>query len=383
MKQYRNTQAVIHLDNLRHNVRWLRQSLGAVFFCPMVKANGYGHGDAEISRCLQAEGVSHFGVGLVEEAWLLRKAGITKEILVFGIFEKNAIEEVVQNHLTPVVGSWDELKMLGDSLPQGHKVHLKFDTGMHRLGLPIGEVRKVREFVDQKKITVGGILTHLHSAEDAGSFEGQSFQQLKKFQEAELAFQDLNPASHTLNSAGALHFIRHQGQALPHGISNRQGVRPGLAVYGVSPLAEAHPLKPAMSIRSQVVRYHLVKSGDSVSYGHTWKCQRDSVVAVVPIGYADGYHRKLSNSGVALFRGRNVFVVGNVCMDYIMLDITDTLKGETVDSLKPEDVTLFGIDQQGRHLSVVDLAQRAGTISWELLTSVGERVPRVVEGVPA
>jgi alanine racemase len=157
-------------------------------------------------------------------------------------------------------------------------------------------------------------------------------------------------------------------------------VRPGLAIYGLSPIANPSLfLKPVMSLRSETVKYHFVRQGEGVSYNHTWKADRDSIVAVIPIGYADGYHRLLSNKAHVLFRGQRVPLVGNVCMDYVMVDLTNVIKNEVADSMKPEAVTLFGQDEMGNEISAAELAQKAQTIAWEILTSVGERVPREVE----
>lgn len=381
--RFRSTRAVIHLEHLAHNLKELRSSLGSAnaFFCPMVKANGYGHGDVEISKKLQTEGVQTLGVGLIEEGILLREMGIHCELIFFGTCDEKGAKAVVHHRLVPVLSTWDQLKAMESAVSGSYPVHVKFDTGMHRLGFSMNDVAKISQYFESSsKLKLKGILTHLHTGEDAFDLNGSSFEQLKKFQQVERTFQYLKPVSHTLNSAGMLNFLKHQGSTLPHGISNIQGVRPGLAIYGLSPVETKLNLKPVMSLRSETVKYHFIKEGDGVSYNHTWKAPKDSVIAVIPIGYADGYHRLLSNRGEALFRGKRVPLVGNVCMDYLMLDITRTLKSQEIaESLKPEPVTLFGHDENGNSLSAIELAGKAQTISWEILTSVGERVPREVE----
>jgi alanine racemase len=381
--RFRSTRAVIHLDHLAHNVSELRRSLGSpsIFFCPMVKANGYGHGDVEIAKKLVAEGVEHLGVGLIEEGILLREMGVKGDLIFFGTFDESGAKAVVEYSLTPVLSTWDQLKALESTVRTIYPVHVKFDTGMHRLGFSMNDVAKLSQYFQaSNKLQLKGILTHLHTGEDADNIDGTSFEQLRKFQQVERTFQYLKPVSHTLNSAGMLNFLKHQGRTLPHGISTGQGVRPGLAIYGLAPVETDLKLKPVMSLRSETVKYHLIKAGDGVSYNHTWKASQDSVIAVVPMGYADGYHRLLSNRGEVLFRGQRAPVVGNVCMDYFMINITPILKSqEVVESLKPESVTLFGSDETGKELSAFEVAKKAQTISWEILTSVGERVPREVE----
>ena len=382
--RFRATRAVIHLDHLAHNVRELKKAMGTSprFFCPMVKANGYGHGDIEISRQLEKEGVQTLGVGLIEEGILLRENGIQSDLLVFGVFDERGAKAVIQHRLIPVLSTLDQLAAFESVAPAGYPVHVKFDTGMRRLGFHMQFLDRVaNHFANVSKLKVKGILTHLHTGEDANRTDGSSFEQLRIFQEVEKAFRVHQPVSHTLNSAGMLNFISHEGKALPHGISPNQGVRPGLAVYGVSPLSPSPvKLKPVMSLKSETMKYHYARKGEGVSYNHTWKADKDSVIAVIPMGYADGYHRLLSNKASILFRGQRVPVVGNVCMDYFMVNITATLHGnETLETLKEEPVTLFGFDGHGNEISVGELAQKAQTIPWEILTSVGERVPREIE----
>lgn len=379
--RFRPTRAVIQLDHLAHNIQALKKAMGVSqrFFCPMVKANGYGHGDIEISKRLEQEGVQVLGVGLIEEGLLLREMGVRADLLFFGICDEKGARTVVENRMTPVLSTWDQVRAFETQAPAGYPVHIKFDTGMHRLGFAMSELSELAGwFSHSSKMKVQGVLTHLHTGEDAFDTEGSSFEQLKLFREVEKAFP--KAISHTLNSAGLMNFLSHQGKALPHGISPEQGVRPGLAVYGLSPVkSPGLNLKPVMNLRSETVKYHFIRQGDGVSYNRTWKAGRDSVIAVIPIGYADGYHRLLSNRAEVLFRGQRVPLVGNVCMDYLMIDITAALKNEVADSLRPEAVTLFGQDEAGNEISAAELAQKAQTIPWEILTSVGERVPREIE----
>ncbi|MFN7453136.1 MAG: alanine racemase [Pseudobdellovibrionaceae bacterium] len=364
---------MIHLDHLAHNAHLLRKLSGEKnFFCPMVKANGYGHGDVEVALRLEAEGIEHLGVGLIEEGILLRQAGVHCKILVYGTFEMDGADAVLKYQLTPVISLWEQIHALEKAVEAPVDVHLKFDTGMNRLGFRLDQADLLLEYFSKSKVLrLKGLLTHLHTGEDAHDPQGSSQHQLKLFTEVEKKFSGFHPLVHALNSA-ALLGLSQQGPV-------KYGARPGLAIYGVSPFAEDFQLKPVMSLRSQVVRYHKVKAGQSVSYSATWKAQRDSLIGVVPIGYADGYHRLLSNRAKVLVAGQKVPQVGNVCMDYLMVDLTD-ISHLHLDS-GPEEVTLFGHDGNGNSISARELAEKAQTIPWEILTSVGERVPRVTEGL--
>lgn len=392
--QYRRTAAWINLSHLENNLRELKKRIApGTFFCPMVKANAYGHGDVVISLKLEQLGVKTLGVGLIEEGLLLRRAGCRSQILFFGIFDEHGVEPLLQAHLTPVLSTWEQIHCLEKKVKSPTAVHVKFDTGMHRLGFSMQDLEKLQTHFEKSLLKVEGVLTHLHSAEGLNPKEGAALEQLRRFAKVEKAFAKTKPVAHSLNSAGLIHFAKYPASEWPEGLSPHQGVRPGLAIYGISPVAEAGEvsgskeeskaspliLKPVMSLRSEIVRTHHLQAGDSVSYGAHWTAKRESLVGVVPMGYADGYHRLLSNRGQVLFRGQMVPVIGNVCMDYIMIDVTDVAKNETAESLNHESVTLFGEDEAGRALSAEKLAEAAQTISWEILTSVGERVPRVIE----
>lgn len=380
MTRYRGTRAVIDLESLAHNIQQLRGALQKPeqFFCPMVKANAYGHGDIFISQKIEELGVKYLGVGLIEEGILLREAGIKAHILFFGINDHSGVGAIILHKLIPVISDWEQLKSFESLAPQNYPVHLKFDTGMHRLGFAITELTKLKaHFSGSSKLKLSGILTHLHTGEDAHSFTGTSFEQLKLFKKVEDNFQSFNPISHAMNSAGFLNFVKHKVDSLPAEVSKLQGVRPGLAIYGISPVKDSPlNLKPVMSLRSDIIKYHYVRKGEGVSYNQTWKAAKDSVIGVVPIGYADGYHRGLSNKAELIFRNQKVPLVGNVCMDYLMIDITGALGNDSIENLSHEEVTLFGASPSGLEIPAAELAQKSQTIVWEILTSVGVRVPR-------
>lgn len=371
MNQHRSTSAYVNLNNLKHNFLYAQSILGDNFLCPMVKANAYGHGDVEVSRALESVGAKILGVGLVEEGEILRLNGIVSEILVFGSFDSKDLKSVMGHKLSAVVSSWDQLKMLDQDLTSSLNVHIKFDTGMHRLGFATKDAPSIVERLKSNKhFHVKGVLTHLLRSDDLLDPSGYSQRQLSEFESVRRAFDIFNPVYHAYNSGGIL--LSHQYR------QKNYGGRPGLLIYGVSPFGVSDAnLKPVMTLKSKTVRYHLIKKGDSVSYNATWIASRESVIAVVPIGYADGYHRILSNRMDVLFEGHRCPVVGNVCMDYLMVDVTDVIGHKPVDGLGPKEVTLFGMDSKGNYLSSVELARAGQTIAWEVLTSVGERVPRI------
>lgn len=378
-QQHRPSTAFINLQSLANNFHALKSLVGNNFFCPMIKADAYGHGDVEVARRLEKEKAQMLGVALVEEGAKLRDNGVKTGLLHVGVFDTvAAAKSIVDYKLTPALSTWDQISLLEQTLQNPIKVHVKFDTGMHRLGFAMSDAGKVFEKLKgHNKIQVEGVMTHLHSGEDADDVGGTAFDQLKKFQTVIEMFKPMNPIPHALNSSGLLNFAKHKNSSLPNGISSIQAARPGLALYGVSPI-ENPPvrLEHVMSLRTKTARYLEVKAGESVSYGAAWQAPADSVIAVVPMGYADGYHRILSNHGEVLFRGKKAAVVGIVCMDYFMINVTPFLKSEPANSLKAEEVTVFGYDSSGNLLETASVASKARTVPWEMLTSVSSRVPR-------
>jgi alanine racemase len=380
---HRPTVAEIRLANLESNGRLLQKiSSPTAFFCPMVKANAYGHGDLAVSRAMVRGGVNALGVALIEEGIQLRENRIVKpEILVFYPYlAKDVVDIFKRQRLTPVVSSWESLRALGDCAME---VHLKFNTGMNRVGFSISESQRVTNYLKRrKKLRAVGVCTHLLSGEDFGERESRSAEQSKQFAHLVETFSNSNQPikAHIFNS-GAL-VARHC-----MGLKDKSdwGARPGIALYGVKPVIESKDLnvqnkwqkialKPVMQVRSQVVQVQAVKKGETVSYDGTFVAPRDSQIGVVPIGYADGYLRAFSNKGYMLCRGQPVPVVGTVCMDFTMIDLTDVARSKK--RLVGEEVVILG--QQGREwISAEDLAIIAKTNSYEILTGFSSRVPRV------
>lgn len=384
MEMYRRTFAEINLDHIAHNFEAIQRAFPAAgFLCPMVKANAYGHGDVAVALCLEKAGAKHLGVCLIEEGLLLRRGGVKANILVFRGFDREGAEKMLQHDLTPVVSSWDQLEAIQSVAVKPVQIHLKFDTGMNRLGFGVEEAQTLFEACWQNpKIRVQGLLTHLFNGEDAHDAAGDSARQLASLEKVVAVFKSLNPVVHSLNTAGILNSLLVVDQN-NHPLHRRAwGLRPGLMIYGYNPLAAPGvlSLKPAMNLKSVASTYRQLRAGDGVSYGGTWKAKKDSVIAVVPIGYADGYHRILSNKSQVLFSGKRVPVVGNICMDFLMVDVTEVVQNKNLADFKDQEIILFGQDAEGQVLSPEELAKQAQTITWEILTSVGERVPRVYTG---
>ena len=398
---HRRTYAEVDTERIKANFGLLRGMSRSPFFCPMVKANAYGHGDIEVARALRDAGARYLGVGLIEEGIHLRHAGDKGTILLMGIFEERSARAVLNFELTPVLSAWHELESLlheihrrslspsqgsPNSLPL--KVHLKFNTGMNRLGFEVEEAPQLRAWFDQQKagvFEVEGICTHLLRGEDFNFSGGESELQLARFATSLKAFSDLPILVHALNSSAVAAYEELAWERALHGAGLAApghwplGMRPGIAIYGIAPSgAEANhkllALQPCLSLKSEIVLLHRVPKGGRVSYGPSWVTARDSVIGVVPVGYGDGYFRALSNKSSVLCKGRRVRICGTICMDYFMVDLTDLSSSDGV--AIGEEVVLIG-EQQGERIRAQELADFIGTIPYEILTNITERVPRV------
>lgn len=398
MEMFRRTYADINLENLIFNWNQIKKiAADDRFICPMVKANAYGHGDVQIGKTLEKEGANVLGVCLIEEGLLLRASGIKTDILVFRGFDKRGAEKIMEYQLTPVVSTWQQIQHLEAVADEPMKIHLKFNTGMSRLGFAPSEAEKLRQyFINSKKLKLKAILTHFTSGEDAASALGQSAQQTQVFSQIFDHFKDMDVYAHLLNTGGIAALSQLQsdkqggskaGSQIEHPnallLKHNWGFRPGLMLYGYTGNESLGPVefRPVMSLKSVVNNIRRLEVGDSVSYGSTWVAQRPSYIAVVPIGYADGIHRLVSNRGYALLNGERVPIVGRVCMDFLMLDATDIVNKTTPEQWVEEEVTLFGYDEKNNFLSATEQALHTNTIVWETLTSVSERVPRHFRGL--
>jgi alanine racemase len=366
-QQYRPTLVKIHLGHIQRNFELFKSIPSAQYFmCPMVKANAYGHDDIHVSEALKEVGCTTFGVGLVEEGIRLRTSGLTHDsVLVFGFSGREAVEEMSRHLLTPVVSDWEQLESIKAFSKGSSAIHLKFNSGMNRLGFSLSDLQKLETFFkDNRAIKVVGCGTHLMTSEDLNSDAGESAQQMSLF--AEIVKNPLfrGCALHAFNTSGAVHLQQHPHLAQKH----PYGLRIGLGIYGYASVHSdfSRKLYPAMSFLSRIVTVQKVKKNGRVSYGGTWAAKKDSIIGVVPAGYADGIPTQLSNCGTVLVGQFKAPIVGRVCMDYTLIDVT-----EIPDALHSE-VEFFGVNH-----SAETVAEHAKTITYDILTRISERVPRV------
>lgn len=375
----RPTRAEVNLANLRHNLRVLERAITDMTPTPpqiwgVLKADAYGHGAPAVARTLERAGVAGICVALLEEAVELREAGIRIPILVMGGYygpRRDGLEEIVARQLLPVVYDAAHIERLATMARfEGWGrvgVHVKVDTGMGRLGAGPAELPEVLSALARfPEVQMDGLMTHLACA-DADDLEDTA-DQLARFAEMERQTRaaGLSPrVRHAANSAAMLRMPA----------SRLDMVRPGLALFGLEPRAGVAPdLRPVMRVRSEIVALRTVEVGQRIGYGHTWEATRRSVVATVPMGYADGLSRSLSNRGSALVRGARAPIAGAVSMDLTMIDVTDVPGAQVGD-----EVVFLGTQEGplGREtITAAEIAELSGTIPWEVLTSISRRVPR-------
>ena len=366
----RPTACYVDLDALRWNFRQVREKIGpGVRVLSVVKADAYGHGAREVARALAAAGSESFGVATLEEGVELRAAGIRSPILVLAGVYPEQLGEFIQHRLTPAICETEAFKQLEkEARRRGVTLnfHLKVDTGMGRIGLPSAEVERwLPEMGQIESLKLEGLFSHFSHAESVEGSYTQS--QLKAFQSVlkRLRSAGYNPPwVHLANSAAVI--------TLPS--AHFTMVRPGLMLYGAYPspvMASQVALKPVLSWRTRVLQLKRVPEGSSISYGQIFVTQRESSIATLPVGYADGYPRLLSNRGEVLIRGQRAPVAGRICMDLTMVDVTDIRGVEQGD-----EVVLLGAQGKAA-ISADEMARWAETISYEIFTSISDRVPRI------
>ncbi|HEX9742973.1 MAG TPA: alanine racemase [Nitrospiraceae bacterium] len=364
------TVATVDLGALAHNLDQVRRRLDSTCqVIAVVKADAYGHGAVPVARTLESLAVSRFGVATLDEGIALREAGIRSSILLMGALFPEQFSGVVAHDLTPVLYeqalSEEFAKHLaGRSTP--YPIHLKIETGMGRLGLEPEEVAALLQSpAFRGPLKAEGLMTHLADSDNADP--AYTTTQLERFraviryvQTEKLAL----PLIHTANSAAIL----------GHPEARFTAVRPGIMLYGyhtATHLSPAPELRPVLSLTTRVVQVRKLKAGESTSYGRTYMVRRPSRIAVLPLGYADGYSRSLSNKGEVLINGKRASVVGRVCMDMSMVDVTD-VPGVSAGT----EVTVIG-RQEDQQITAADLAAWQGTIAYEVLCKIGNRVTRI------
>ncbi len=363
------TCCVVDLSALRANLRTVRRLVGpGVEVLAVVKADAYGHGDIETARALCAEGVGRLGVATVAEGARLREAGIDAAILVLGGLYPDDAAALVRYSLDPVVASLGLLRHLdavGDEHGAEIPCHLKLDTGMGRLGLLPDAVEEwLPELDGLKAVRLQGVMSHFARAEEpeSQSCRGQLRAFRRTLKRIRVAGHDV-PLVHMANSAAVM--------GLPE--AHFDMVRPGGMLYGIyshPPLAERVRLAPALTWKTRVLQLKTLPKHSPISYGGTFVTCRESTIATVPVGYADGYKRSLSNKAAVLIRGRRAPVVGRVTMDLTMADVT------AIEGVQPGDEVVLLGTQGGETISAEEMAGWADTISYEIVTSIGRGVPR-------
>lgn len=367
-KAARPVWAEISLPALRHNVRQVQGLLGpATELMAVVKANAYGHGMEPIAQALTAAGVSRFGVASLEEALRLRAAGITGDILVMGYSDPSVSEDLIAHSILQTVGRTEQIWGLREAarkvgLPA--RVHVKVDTGMTRLGAPVSAAQEVLyEAMAHPEVTCRGIFTHFHSADVPAQLptiaQWHEFERLLKPMHKILA----NITIHAANTAALINYPEtHAGM-----------VRIGIALYGGYPSHEVPhtlDLKPVLALKTKVVDVKRIGPGTGVGYGHRHVADESEMIALLPIGYADGYVSRLSNRAMVLIRGKKCPVVGQVSMDFTAVRIPDW----TTVSVGDEAVLLGS--QEGAHITLDELASWAGMVPYEPLSLLGPRIAR-------
>jgi alanine racemase len=373
VRSQRPTILEIDLNALRHNYHALRRSAGKAKMMVVVKADAYGHGAAAVARALAAEGCGHFGVATISEASELRDAGIRGRIYLLGGFFPEQADEIVALDLTPFIFDLSAVEPLDraarDAGRRDFPVHLKIDTGATRLGVLPGELsRAIEEIRGAESLRLEGACTLFANAGDPSSPITDA--QLRVFNDALATMRAAGMPPQIIHAANSAALVLRED-------SHFTLVRPGLAMYGLPPVQavrEKIDLVPLMTFKTRLMQLKRVPAGTGVSYGHTFVTPRESVIGVLPVGYADGYRRGLQHGGEVLVRGHRAPVIGAVCMDLTMVDLTDVAGAAVGD-----EVILWGRSGDDT-ISVNDVARIAQTISYEMLCTVGRRVPRVYRG---
>ena len=358
----------VDLNCLAHNLTQIRKHTGTSKVMAVVKADAYGHGLIETAKLYQKLRVDWLAVALPQEGLEMRKAGITVPILVFGGLLREQIKELIEWNLDLTVSSLENLSWteeIAQQMDSHARVHLKIDTGMGRIGTSGSETEHfIKKALSCQNLEIIGIYSHLACADDPES--PMTLEQLKRYESALEYFQKHStdkPLRHLANSGGILHFPQ----------THFDLVRPGIILYGVYPDPKSQrllDLKPALSLKAQVVYSKKVKAGQPISYGATWAPEKDIEVSTIPLGYGDGFRRDLSNRGKILIQEEEKPIVGRVCMDQFM--VNTGLQKISVG----EEVVILG--QQGNQsLSAEIMATELGTIPYEILTGLNHRIPRV------
>jgi len=373
----RPTVARVDLTALKSNYRRIVEHLTSLRaprapgVIAVVKANAYGHGAPQVARALEDAGADLVACADIEEGHALRAAGVRAEILVFGALSVSDLDGLFDCRLTPTISTPFAARAVQAAAARFRRTvryHLKLDTGMNRLGFRADNIRRtLPELLASPNLELAAVYTHFATADDPASplFDEQH----ARFARALVDIRDMRQAGdapyvHAANSAALLRDARVWYDR----------VRPGLLLYGIvpPPLASAIPLTPIMTLGSRIVAVKGVRAGEGVGYGVTFHAGRPTTIAIVPAGYADGLDLRLAGRGAVLIRGRRAPIVGSVCMDMLMADVTG------LDVSPGDEVVIIG-SQDGDRIDVREMAAQIGTIPYEILCRIGSRIERVYE----
>ncbi len=373
MNHYERVCASVNLDAVINNLRTIHVKQGdAVKIMAVVKSDGYGHGALPIARCLEKiDFIYGFATATAEEALILRRSGISKPIMILGYTFSYAYEDLIKEDVAFTVFRKDmaeEISALSVKLNKDAKVHVKVDTGMNRIGIRPDEegLNFVKELLELPGLQAEGIFTHLANADCSDKTD--AYQQVERFKEfLQMIENKLSysfPVRHCFNSAGLMEM---QDETFNVG-------RVGISMYGVWPSDEMNrdelDLQPALSLRSKIVYIKTLPAGSKISYGGTFVTAKETRVATVPVGYGDGYPRGLSNCGWVIIKGIKCPILGRVCMDQFMVDVT-----ELPEISEGEKVTLIGEDGD-EGITVEQLCDLYGGFRYEMICDIGKRVPK-------
>lgn len=366
----RSTKAEIHLDNLTYNIKALSQNLQShTLFCGVVKANGYGHGAVEVAKHLIQNGADYLAVAIAQEALELREANITAPILVLTPPEEDYLETLIQSDVTITTCTELHASLItqtAERLNKSVKVHLKVDSGMSRIGVQDSfEAIKVLRQLESDSVTVEGIYTHFADADNMvdDSFTHHQFDTFATIIEELEAKHHQFKLKHCCNSAGTIRYPEY----------HLDMVRVGIALYGYQPdegMKTLIKLKPVMTIKTKIAYLKSVQPKRKVGYGCTYEVMEESKIATAVLGYADGVLRSLSNKGSFILNNIKVPIVGRICMDQLMLDVSqvaDVNVGDELIWFGPETDTLY---------SLFDICNESGGFHYEMLTRISLRIPR-------
>ncbi len=363
----RPTKCVVDLNVLKENFHAIQNRVNGKKILALVKADAYGHGLIQASKALMSAGVDYLGVATVNEAKAIRDAGIKTPVLCVGVLTCGDEKICVQYDVEQTVSSVEDVLRLeneGEKQNRAVKLHIKIETGMHRTGVRVcEELEKVLNTIKSSRcVKLAGIFTHFSMSDCDKEYTHQQAMQFNSAikQVKDAGFSDF--ISHCSNSAAILDYPE----------LNYDMVRAGIILYGYYPseiCSKSVSVRPVLSLKTKIVAVNKVLKGEKIGYGGTFEAKRDMLVAVLPIGYGDGYKRAVSNKGFVLINGKKANVVGNVCMDMTMVDVTD------ISATVGDEVVVLG-NQGSESVTADDIAAWCDTINYEIMLSILPRVPK-------